>query len=184
MIAEERHLVLQAKAGDSRAFQALTRLYRERVTRLALNMVGQMEDAQDICQEAFLRLHQSLASVDANRPLGPWIYRIATNLCLDLLRRRRVRPKTVDLPEEWESSAPDGSGSPQKQLIAQETHRRVLEAIQELPDKDRTVVTLRYLDELPYSEIAQVMQTSEANVMMRMSRARRKLQEKLKDLYG
>ncbi|HEY3280658.1 MAG TPA: RNA polymerase sigma factor [Armatimonadota bacterium] len=186
MTTDERSLILLAQAGDGAAFQAITRLYRERVTRLAFNMLGQMEDAQDVCQDAFLRLHQSLGSVDSNRPLGPWVYRIASNLCVDLLRRRKARPQTVDLPPEWEANTPEerDDGSPQEQILKQETQRKVLEAIQLLPPKDRTVVTLRYLDDLPYSDIAQSLGTTEANVMMRMSRARRKLREILKDPCG
>jgi len=175
---EERMLLLEAKKGGTRAFSALVDLYRERVTRLAFNLMGSYEDAEDVAQEAFVRAYEAIGRYDVSRPFAPWLYRIVVNLCLDLMRRRKSRPQQTTLVEEAEHVS--DTDSPEDALIREETEAELFAAIQELPESYRVALVLRYLDDLPYTQIAQVLNTSVANVQMRISRARQRLRERLR----
>jgi RNA polymerase sigma-70 factor (ECF subfamily) len=182
--SEEAALVRRARQGDRKAFAALMELYRERVVRLALHRVGSMEDAQDLCQETFLRLHRSLETYDPDRAFSPWLYRIAHNVILDHLRRKRSRPVTTEpeLAQLFEEMIDPAAENPQRTCLNQEMYGEVRAAIQSLPDNYRSVVVFRFLEDLSYSEIAEALDLTEANVMMRISRARRMLRDRLKHL--
>jgi RNA polymerase sigma-70 factor (ECF subfamily) len=177
-------LIEQAQRGDPHAFSALMDLYRERLIRLGLHMIGSVEDAQDLCQETFVRVYRALGSFDRRRAFTPWIYRIAHNVILDFLRRKKARPAFADSEEErrYEEGHDLSAEDPQQKLISEEIRKEVRAAIWSLPDNYRSVVVFRYLDDLSYTEIAEALELTEANVMMRMSRARRMLKDKLKDL--
>jgi RNA polymerase sigma-70 factor (ECF subfamily) len=179
-------LVQRARRGDPGAFTALVETYRERITRLAINLLGSREDAEDVAQETFVRVYSTLPRFDTSRPFAPWLYRIATNLCLDHLRRRKARPQTAQLPEEMDVTASSSLAvpSPENTAIRAETHAEVMRAVQGLPENYRVVVVLRYLDDLPYSEIAEILGISEANVQMRLSRARQRLRAALHNIQG
>jgi RNA polymerase sigma-70 factor (ECF subfamily) len=181
---EEAELIRKARQGDRRAFAALMELYRERVVRLALHRVGDMEDAQDLCQETFLRLHRALGSYEPDRAFSPWLYRIAHNVILDHLRRRRARPVTAepDLAQPFEEMPDPAAENPQRTALTKELYDEVRSAIGSLPDNYRSVVVFRFLDDLSYTEIAEALDLTEANVMMRISRARRMLRDRLQHL--
>src|SRR5690349_17111062 len=89
-------IIERAQRGEQEAFSSLMEYYRERLTRLAYHWVGNLEDAQDLCQEIFVRVYRSLGSFDRRRPFAPWIYRIAQNMIYDHLRQKRIRPKLID----------------------------------------------------------------------------------------
>lgn len=183
MRVDEQALLNQVKRGNVQAFSALVNMYRERVLRLAFHLVGSYEDAEDVAQETFVRAYFSMNKYDPTRPFAPWIYRIATNLCMDNLRRRKARPQQVELPPHMELfNSEEEKESPEELILRDETHSQVLDAIQELPENYRAVLVLRYFEDLPYSEIAQILGTSEANVQMRLSRARQRLRERLKNI--
>lgn len=186
MMPEERSLLLEAKKGGTRAFSALVDLYRGRVTRLAFNLTGSYEDAEDVAQEAFVRAYEAIGRYDVSRPFAPWLYRIVVNLCLDLMRRRKCRPQQAAFSEETEplDTRAGDMESPEDALIREETEAELFAAIQELPEAYRVALVLRYLDDLPYTQIAQVLNTSVANVQMRISRARQRLRERLKARGG
>lgn len=177
-------LVQQAQRGDREAFTRLMELYRERIVRLALHMVGNRDDAQDLCQETFVRVYRALGSYDPRRAFSPWIYRIAHNVVLDHLRRLKARPviSEPDLAQPFEEGIDPAAENPQQAMMTQEMYREVQEAIQSLPDNYRSVVVLRFLEDLSYAQIAESLDLTEANVMMRISRARRMLRDKLKHL--
>ena len=178
--------VLRAQRGDREAFTRLIELYRERILRLAQQMVGNPEDAQDLCQETFVRVYRALHSFDRKRPFTPWVYRIAYNVIYDYLRRKKVRPAIADLDEEWplEERVDDGGATPEQALMLSETQKQVQAAIQALPENYRDVVVFRFVDNLSYAEIAETLGLTDANVMMRMSRARRMLRDKLQHLHA
>ncbi|MBW3622505.1 MAG: sigma-70 family RNA polymerase sigma factor [Armatimonadetes bacterium] len=182
--AKATELIVRAQRGEAQAFNRLMNLYRERVARLAYHRVGNIEEAQDLCQETFVRVYRALDTFDARRAFSPWLYRIAHHVILDYMRRRKVRPVLAD-PEPGESyeSEPDPSAvNPQRSMLTQETLGEVQEAIQSLPENYRTVIVLRFLEDLSYAEVAEALNLTEANVMMRISRARRMLRDKLKHL--
>ena len=186
MDMEVLSLIARSQRGDHAAYSQLMDLYRERVVRLALHMVGNMEDAYDLTQETFVRVYRSLGTYDRKRTFTPWLYRIAHNVIIDHFRKKSVRPALAELEDEWPlESAPDnGAADPQQALISGETQRQVQAAIQSLPENYRSVVVFRFVDDLSYTEIAETLGLTEANVMMRMSRARRMLREKLQYLQA
>ena len=182
--AYEIALIRRAQRGDREAFDALMDLYRERIVRMALHMVGNMEDAQDLCQETFIRVYRALETYDPRRAFSPWLYRIAHNAVLDHLRRKKARPtlSEPDLAQPFEEAPDPTAENPQRTVMSKEIYREVREAIHSLPDNYRSVMVLRFLEDLSYAEIAESLDLTEANVMMRISRARRMLRDKLKHL--
>lgn len=176
-------LVARARRGDEQAFTALMSMYQERVLRVILHIVGNPEDAQDLCQETFVRLYTTFGRFDPSRAFAPWLYRIATNLCLDFLRRRKARPQTLQLDPELDLRDARALGdSPEGALLRKESRQAVMGALQKLPANYRTALVLRYVDDLEYPEIASILGISEANVQMRVSRGRQRLRELLKKL--
>lgn len=183
----EVRLIRWAQEGDTAAFTRLMDLYRERIYRLAMHMVGNSEDAHDLCQEIFVRVYRSLGGFDRQRAFTPWIYRIANNVIIDHFRHRKSRPALAELnPEQpfFEDGPDTKAVDPQQNVIDDEVRKQVRSAIQSLPENYRSVVVFRYVDDLSYAEIAEALDLTEANVMMRMSRARRMLREKLQYLQA
>jgi RNA polymerase sigma-70 factor (ECF subfamily) len=183
---QEAALIQRAQRGDRDSFNAIMDLYRERVVRMAFHMVGNREDAQDLCQETFVKVYRALGSFDRKRAFSPWLYRIAHNVVLDFLRRKKVRPALMepDPDHPLEEGLDPQAETPQEALLSQEMRREVMQAIQSLPENYRSVVVFRFVDELSYAEIADALDLTESNVMMRMSRARRMLRDKLNHLHS
>ncbi len=127
MRVDEQALLNQVKRGNVQAFSALVNMYRERVLRLAFHLVGSYEDAEDVAQETFVRAYFSMNKYDPTRPFAPWIYRIATNLCMDNLRRRKARPQQVELPPHMELfNSEEEKESPEELICAMKPTLRCL----------------------------------------------------------
>ncbi|MBW3624637.1 MAG: sigma-70 family RNA polymerase sigma factor [Armatimonadetes bacterium] len=180
----EAELIRRAQQGSHEAFSGLMDLYRERMMRLALYMIGNSEDAYDLCQEIFVKVYRALGTFDSKRPFSPWIYRVAHNVITDFMRAKKAKPALLESVTEqpFEERRDDNGVDPQQMILSQETRRQVHAAIQSLPDNYRSVVVFRFIDDLSYAEIAEALDLTEANVMMRMSRARRMLRDKLEYL--
>lgn len=173
--ADEAVLVADAGAGDSRAFGLLMERHLGSIVSVARRMLRDDAEAEDVAQEAFLRLWRSGATLEIG-PAGirPWLRRVASNLCLDRVRGQG-RVKVVDeLPEVPE---------PAKQLAAlesQDVQRRVEVAMQKLPDRQRLALTLFHFEGLSQIEIGNVLGVSDEAVESLLSRARRQLKSDLK----
>lgn len=173
--ADEAVLVAAAGNGDGSAFRLLMERHLGSIVSVARRMLRDDAEAEDVAQEAFLRLWRSSATLEIG-PAGirPWLRRVVSNLCLDRVRGQG-RVKVVDeLPE-----VPD----PAKQLVGlenQDTQRRVEAAMQKLPDRQRLALTLFHFEGLSQIEIGQVMGVSDEAVELLLSRARRQLKADLK----
>jgi RNA polymerase sigma-70 factor (ECF subfamily) len=169
---ERRDTIAAARAGDLEAFELLMRQHERLVLATALRLTGNMEDAQDISQEVFLRLYKNLAKVQAVNALPAWLYRVTVNACHDLRRRKPA--------SEPESSADDlvaGGMDPQTSLTQAE-RRRVLEmSLRILPEKERAALVLRDLEGLSTAEVARALGSSEATVRSQVSKARAKVHD-------
>ena len=173
----ERELVDRARAGDQDAFEQLVLNNQNRVYTLALRMVNDREEAADLAQEAFLKAWQGLPSFQGDSSFSTWVYRLASNACIDYLRkqkRRREVEHVLSLDDEesgWTEPA-DWDQDPQRQLERAERSREVARGLEALPDHHRQVLTLRELSGLSYQEIGQALELDIGTVKSRIARAR------------
>jgi RNA polymerase sigma-70 factor (ECF subfamily) len=182
---------LQAlRAGDKTEFARLVETYSGVIYRLALKMLGDPQDAEDILQETFIKAYRHLPGFDGRSSLSTWLYRIATNEALMHLRRRRHPQVSIDEPLEAEDqdSAPlqivDWCCMPEEELLSAEARLRMDRAVEALPPSLRVVFLLRDIEGLSTEETGAVLNLSEAAVKTRLSRARMRLRELLSEYYG
>ncbi len=178
MTVDERDLIARSCAGDLDAFEDLVRAHQDQIYNVAYRLTGNHEDANDAAQEAFVRAFQALPRFRQDAAFSTWLYRIATNAALDLVRRRPAVP-----PVELTADHP-GASDPAAEVHRREVHRRVQAAVGHLPAEYRAVVVLRDLQGLAYEEIARVLQIPIGTVRSRLSRGREALRAQLTDLVA
>ena len=169
----ELDLIAQAQQGDRGAFGELVRCHREGVINVVYRMCGDANLAEDAAQEAFIRAWQHLPRYRPRSPFRNWLYRIATNVALDALRRER---ETVDVDSISLAAHNDG---PETVMEGQERGERVREAVLALPPASRAVLVLREYEGLSYREIADTLGIPSGTVMSRLNYARNRLRESL-----
>jgi RNA polymerase sigma-70 factor (ECF subfamily) len=187
----QENFSLQAlRAGDKTEFARLVETYSGVIYRLALKMLGDPQDAEDILQETFIKAYRHLPGFDGRSSLSTWLYRIATNEALMHLRRRRHPQVSIDEPLEADDqeSAPlqivDWCCMPEEELLSAEARLRMDQAVEALPPSLRVVFILRDIEGLSTEETGAVLNLSEAAVKTRLSRARFRLRELLSEYYG
>ena len=178
-MTEEQAVILRVQQGEAEAFSHLVTAYEKQVYNLCLRMVTNPEDAQDLAQEAFLKAWRGLSFYKAESSFSTWLYRLTTNVCIDFLRKRR-RSSTVSLSneddgEEWELELTDPAPTPEQHLEYQDQAQAVAQAMEQLEEEYRTILTLRVVQDLPYEQIAEVMNMKVGTVKSRLARARMKL---------
>ena len=173
--AEE--IVGRLKAGDSKAFEEMVISYQHRVFGVAMRMLGNAAEAEEVAQEAFLRAHRAIASFRGEAKLSTWLYGITSRLCLNRLAsgERRMRRYGEETLERMAGLTPDPAAEVERSEVEQALHR----AIAELPEDRRIVVVLRDIEGLSYEEIAAALDLELGTVRSRLSRARTDLKEKL-----
>ncbi len=187
---EDRQLVRAAQKGDQAAFRTLVERYQRRVYQLALGMVKDPDDAMDIAQETFVRVHRYLPSFKGDSSFFTWTYRIAMNLCLDAQRKKgRVQRVDSDESDEAEIEAamdpPSAAlAGPQRQALNEELKGKLEEALAGLSENHRSILLLRELEGLSYEELAKVLGIRKGTVMSRLFHARLKMQNKLREYLG
>jgi RNA polymerase sigma-70 factor (ECF subfamily) len=169
----ELELVTKAQGGDRVAFGELVRWHREGVINVVYRMCGDVNLAEDAAQEAFVRAWQHLPNYRPRTPFRNWVYRIATNAALDVLRRER---ETVDV-DGLSLVSPDGG--PEAAVEAEERGEGVRRAVLALPPSSRGVLILREYEGLSYREIADTLGIPIGTVMSRLNYARKRLRESL-----
>lgn len=177
-------LVRRVKSRDVTAFDELVLRHQDRIMNLCVRMVGDYEDARDLCQETFVKAFSALADFEERSQFSTWIYRIAINLCLSYRRsERRSIERPMPHPKKDESrpehQVPDLSMEPQNAVLGREAQEVVQRAIQGLDDEYRSVVVLREIQGLSYEEIADVLSVPIGTVRSRLHRARDALKEAL-----
>ncbi len=179
MPADDATLMLAAGQGDRDAFAELVRRYQRPLVQFAYRFQGvdDLDSAEDLAQDCLLAAWRAAPRYTPKAQVKTWLYRILTNLCLNHRRRGQLR-ETVSLDDE---SAPEPAGPdtelPERQLLAGETADRIRRAMQQLADQQRAALLLRHYHELPYSDIAEVLQTSVPAVESLLFRARQRLQQ-------
>jgi RNA polymerase sigma-70 factor (ECF subfamily) len=173
---EEQQIIQAVLAGDSGQFEALVHAYEKTVYNLALRMLGDPQDALDASQETFFRAYRALASFRGDSKFSVWLYRLASNVCLDMLRKRS-QAQVVSLSDEEgdELPIPDTSLSPEAALEKKELRRMVHQGLEQLDPVFRQALVLREINGLSYDEIATVTGLEPGTVKSRIFRARKKL---------
>jgi RNA polymerase sigma-70 factor (ECF subfamily) len=187
---DDRALVKAAQKGDEQAFRKLVEKYQRRVVQLALGMTKDPDEAMDIAQETFVKVHRYLPSFKGDSSFFTWTYRIAMNLCLDV-QRRKSRVERVDLGEgddaEVEAAMDPPSAAlsgPQRQTLNSELRGKIEEALAGLSENHRAILILRELEGLSYEELSKVLAIRKGTVMSRLFHARLKMQNKLREYLG
>ncbi|PYN17491.1 MAG: hypothetical protein DME05_04470 [Candidatus Rokuibacteriota bacterium] len=176
-MGDESHLVEAVRRGDPRAFEDLVGAYQHRVFGVALRMLGNRAEAEEVAQEVFLRVHKAIGDFRGEAKLSTWLYAIASRLCLNRLasgERRAVREG-----EETLTRLASGRPGPGDELERSELEAALHRAIAELPEERRIVVVLRDLEGLAYEEIAAALELELGTVRSRLHRARMDLKAKL-----
>nr|WP_276358065.1 RNA polymerase sigma factor SigW [Cohnella sp. YIM B05605] len=184
MEAMDARLARLARKGDQRAFAELVSMYKDKLYHLAYRMIGNRQEAEDVVQDAFLRVFKNLDRYDENQKFSTWIYRIATNLCIDRLRKRRNVYSLDSESSEHEgldgyAMLPSDERTPESELLLSETQKIVQEAMDTLPAKYKGVMVLRYMQDLSLQEISDVLGMPVTTVKTRVHRGREFLRKKL-----
>lgn len=169
---EEAVLIEAAKAGDQEAFRQLVERYQGAVYNLAYRMLGTPEEAEDAAQEIFVRIYRQLARYDAERKFSTWTLAIATNYCIDQLRRRRLQLVPLENIIPWARSRESG---PENEALRGESRDEMQRLLVRLPEKYRAPLVLRYWEDLSCAEIADVLGVPEGTVKTQIHRARKQL---------
>jgi RNA polymerase sigma-70 factor (ECF subfamily) len=172
----DRDLILRARRGETDAFGELVQRYQAAVFNVCYRMMGERREAEDMAQEAFIRAYARLESYDAERPFGPWMRRVAANLCLN-----RLESLPAAQPEVDEERDPDDPAQRPEAVSEQRDQAEQLRtALSSLPPHYRVVLELRHYQELSYEEIAESLQLPLSDIKSHLFRARKLLAEKLK----
>lgn len=177
-------LIARFRGGDVRAFEQLVRRWDRRVYGLAYRVVGDVEEAGDVRQTAFLRAYGALESFNGQAAFSTWLYRVVLNLCRDRLRSRRVRARHAEVMSAHRGEACHEAGPSDGACEQRELSREVAKAVAALPQTEREVVVLRHYQGLTFGRIAEVLGTPVSTVKSRMSRALGSLRSRLKDVDG
>jgi RNA polymerase sigma-70 factor (ECF subfamily) len=170
----DRDLAIRARRGEAEAFGELVLRYQTSVFNVCYRLLGERRDAEDLAQEAFIRAYQRLAAFDAERPFGPWMRRVAANVCLNRLQLNV--PIVVPLDEERDE---DSAGTPETVHDQAERAELLRSALVALAPHYRAVLELRHFQEMSYDEIAATLNLPVSDVKSHLFRARKILVEKL-----
>jgi len=175
----DEELVRLTLGGDSRAFTTLVDRHAPACLRYATRMLGARADAEDVAQETFMRVHQSLSKYDARMPFRSWLFTILVNRCRTSLTQRLRRERRI-IADDAEMML----ASVQSTALATDVREDVVRALRRLPAEQREAFLLRHVEQLEYDEIARLTGARPSAVRMRVKRACDRLQELLKDGEG
>jgi RNA polymerase sigma-70 factor (ECF subfamily) len=171
----ERELIRRAQSGDRDAFGALIRRYQRRIFALGLRFFGNADDAEDLVQDTFLRAWRNVQSFDAERPLAPWLLRIASNRALtELETRKRRGGEELDDRIAWTGAGADDD------LDRRRLEESVRREVDRLPEDQRMILLLRTMEGMRYREIADALDIPIGTVMSRLARARETLRKRVR----
>jgi RNA polymerase sigma-70 factor (ECF subfamily) len=185
-LTDEKELIDGLARGDLTAFREFVECYKKKVYYIALDMVRDPTDAEDVSQEVFLKVFRSFATFKRDARLGSWLYRVTYNACIDHLRKRAQAPRAVE-EETLASGARDPSAvlfsspspDPDLSVESEMLQRKITRALEKVSPQEKAVFLLRHYDDLMLKEIAGVLDISLGSVKSYLFRAVRKLQKEL-----
>ena len=183
----ENTLVKRCKNGDREAFNELFAEYETKVINIAFGMLSNRDDAYDATQEVFIRVYRNISGFKENSSLSTWIYRITSNVCNDILRKRMKHSNTISINAsndddgEYELHIRDTAPTPDEYAEHNETQRIVRQAISELSAEYKEVITLCDVEDMSYDDISLILKCPVGTVKSRLNRARKALRKKLSE---
>ncbi|WP_126428640.1 RNA polymerase sigma factor [Brevibacillus marinus] len=172
--------IRQFLQGDSSGFDLLIQLFGQRIMRLVQKMIHSHHDAQDVYSEIWLKVAQNLHKYDQSLPFHTWLYRLASNTCIDFLRKKRdLVMEDEKLHVHMQKTNDTDGSSPETVYLQKELRIDLDELLAYLDETDRLIVTLRFMEELSYEEIGRIVGMSKNTVGTRLFRARKQLKERL-----
>src|SRR4030042_2993580 len=189
-VEAEGFSLVELQRGNPEEFSRLVDTYSNQVYRLAVKMLGHQQDAEDVLQETFLKAYRGLKSFDGRSKISTWLFRIATNEALMVLRRKHPEFVSIDEPVETEEGEQepiqivDWCCLPENELLSEESRSRLDAAAQKLPENLRVVFLLRDMNDLSTHETAEILGLTDTAVKTRLSRARLRLREELSAYFG
>jgi RNA polymerase sigma-70 factor (ECF subfamily) len=181
--ASDQVLIDRARAGDEGAFRDLVERHEPRIAATVIGMLGPGDEAEDVGQETFIRLYRSLDRFRGESSLGTYLTRIAINLSLTALKKRKRRISRFVSQDETERDLPEASWDPRGELERKDDVRRVREAVARLGPDHRTVVVLRMIDGYSTREAAEILGIPVGTVMSRLARAMERLEKDMKESH-
>ena len=177
----ERTWIIAAMKGDDDAFACLVEVYQRPVFNLCYRLLGDAAEAEDASQEAFMKAYRALKRYDPNRKLVNWLLSIASNHCIDRLRKRRLKTTSFDdlMPGQMK---PDPEPGPESRLSIEEGRQSVREMLDKLQETDRAAIVMRYWYDMSYEEIAGSLNLTVSAVKSRLHRARRDMAKEFSPL--
>ena len=183
--AEDSRLIAAAIGGNQTAYRALMKKYHDPICNLLYRMIREKDEVEDLAQEAFIKAFQSLSSFNEEFAFSTWLFKIATNNCIDYIRKRKLQTFSIDKPieskdGEFTFEIPDSTYEPDRELIARQRTRLLDQAIKDLPPKYRAVIFMRHSEEKDYAEIAKELRLPIGTVKAHIFRAREMLYKNLR----
>ena len=177
-MAEDK-FIMQLKAGDRQAFDTLVETYQSQVVNMAYGLLSDREDALDAAQEVFIKVYRSISSFRGESALSTWIFRITRNVCTDFLRKRKYETVSMDQEDDEKPKMELGDTTHAPEQVVEQTQmqRMVREAIAQMDENHRAVITLFDIEGMSYDEIAQILECTVGTVKSRLARAREKLKQ-------
>ncbi|MBI4534977.1 MAG: sigma-70 family RNA polymerase sigma factor [Ignavibacteriae bacterium] len=184
--AEDSRFIHEALKGDDAAYKKLMKKYHDAIFNFIYRMVRDKHQVEDLTQEAFIKAFNSLKSFNEEYAFSTWLYKIATNNCIDYIRKRKLQTYSIDKPIESKDSdyafeLPDDSYEADKDIISDQRSKLLVEAIAKLPEKYKRVIRLRHVEERSYEEIAKQLKLPIGTVKAHIFRARELLYKALRD---
>ena len=181
----DQEMIALCRNGDREAFNALVLKYQKQVFNIAYGMLSDYEDASDAAQDVFIKVYRSIASFRGQSSFSTWLYRICSNVCNDMLRKRQRRGISISLDNDEEdnpaSHLPSEEPTPAERLEESERSRAVREAINGLRKEYREIIVFSDMEHLSYEEIAKILRCPVGTVKSRLNRARNALRKKLSE---
>ncbi len=188
---QEKLLIEKSQQGDIESFELLIKEHQQIAFNIAYRMLGNIEDAKDISQDAFIKIYKSLNTFKGDSSFSTWLYRIVTNTCLDELRKRKKRntisyDNTIKTDDgEIDRNIPDTGDTPEEIVSKNESQRAIIKSINKLSEQHKIVIVLRDIKGFSYEQIGEILNCPEGTIKSRISRARialRTLLEKDREL--
>ncbi len=180
---DERELIELARNGDRSAFRTLVDSHKRQVYYLALDLLGNHHDAEDLSQEVFIKAYRSIAHFRGEAKFGSWLYRITANCCIDRRRKKQLMTLSLDHQENSDAlearSLMSNTTHPEKKMEAQTIQKDIEQALSQLSPRERTVFVLRHYNDLSLKEIGQMLEIADGTVKSLLYRAVRRLQKEL-----